>query len=179
MTERGPIFVLGDSRTGTTSLHKYFRDAGLRSIHYYNKESGMELPIPAHIEKNTPRLLEFIRTSGFEAFSDYPTRLFWRQLYDAFPSASFILSVRQSTDIWERSMLSYFPARGVAIDITSLRGAYERVNSRVMALFDGGDRRFLRLCIDDDAGENAGRLAEFLGMPGSVRLGRHNASGAA
>ncbi|WP_161492584.1 hypothetical protein [Pseudophaeobacter leonis] len=50
------IFVLGDSRTGTTTLHKFIKTAGLKSVHYFFKESGVTEPAHVEYEVNWERL---------------------------------------------------------------------------------------------------------------------------
>ncbi|MEM9043315.1 MAG: hypothetical protein AAGC81_01365 [Pseudomonadota bacterium] len=72
-----PVFAIGDSRTGTTLLHMFLQSAGFKSIHHYFTEIGVQhgnQPTQEETEQNWLRLEKFINDSGFEAFSEYPTR---------------------------------------------------------------------------------------------------------
>ena len=171
-----PIFVLGDSRTGTMSLHNYFLVNGLRSIHYFNRESGLSLPTHLNMEVNTKRFLAFVRESGFEAFSDYPTRVFYQALFDNYPNAAFILTSRKSTERWAKSMESYFSKFNQKVDIAALSRPYEGVNEKIRKLFGDGKRHFLDICIDGNSDENSTLLADFLGLTRDFTLGRDNSS---
>jgi hypothetical protein len=84
------VFLLGDSRTGTTSIHRLFCELGFNSVHFYLKESDqIENSILNH-DLNWQRLKSFICSSGFNAFADYPTRSFYRELVHWQPNARFI-----------------------------------------------------------------------------------------
>ena len=102
------IFVLGDSRTGTSSLGSYLAALGFRSKHYFVKESKQSSPDHENRKNNWQNLYEYIDGSGYSAFSDYPTRLYYKEIYNCFSDAYFILTVRSSTDRWLKSMVSYF-----------------------------------------------------------------------
>ncbi|MEM7741332.1 MAG: FkbM family methyltransferase, partial [Pseudomonadota bacterium] len=85
--KKQPVFILGDSRTGTTSLHRFLQSAGYNSIHYYFTESGVTEPAHLDRENNWEKLRAFIDTSEYDAFSDYPTRTFFRELMEAYTDA--------------------------------------------------------------------------------------------
>ena len=63
-TTARPVFVLGDSRTGTMTLHKFFQSAGFNSVHYFFKESGVTEPAHVDYAGNWDRLRAFIDGSG-------------------------------------------------------------------------------------------------------------------
>jgi hypothetical protein len=172
----GLIFVLGDSRTGTLSLHNYFLRNNIRSIHYFIEESGNSLPLHLASEENEKKALDFIRTSDYQAFSDYPTRYFFKQLIAAYPNAYFILTVRESIDRWANSMTSFFKKFNKEIDIKDLRDQYETTNELIRKSFNTKSSNFLEICIDADSVENSYKLADFLGLTRNVLLSRDNAT---
>ena len=157
------IFLLGDSRTGTTSIHQWFLDHGIRSIHYFVREAGLTEPLHRHRKANWPRLRTFIRESGFEAFTDYPTRAFFREIVHEFPAAHFILSVRKDISTWRTSMLHGL--KGNEAHIEFLTAFYVAWNEEIRALCAETGARFIEICIDDDDGQNGQKLATFVGIP--------------
>lgn len=177
-SQRGgrPIFVLGDSRTGTLSLSNYFRMNGLKSVHYFVSESRQTTPIHMNFSTNERYFFDYVQNSGMDAYTDYPTRAFFRRLYQDYPKAAFILSVRSSTDVWLASMQRFFDKFDQAIDITEARQAYEEVNTDIRTLFGDGTRYFLEICIDNDSTQNSKLLADFLGFSGDVMLSHDNSS---
>ncbi len=175
MAEAGqPIFVLGNSRTGTTSIHHWLCQRGIRSVHFFIEEAGLRQPLHRYRGENWPKLLQFIRQSGYRAFSDYPVRPFFRELRNEFPDAYFVLSHRRDLATWVGSMQRFFAGRN--LDIEFLRAFHIVWNEEIRCLFAEAGGRLLQLCIDADAGLNADRLAAFLGLPGGDRLPHLNAS---
>ncbi|MDW4549326.1 sulfotransferase [Defluviimonas sp. D31] len=170
------VFVLGDSRTGTTSLHHFFKSAGYQSIHYYFDESGVKKPAHLDIDGNWQRLKRFIVDSPYNAFSDYPTRIFYRQLFREFPTARFILSRRDSLETWKQSMVRYFRREQVDIDIEALSAHYINLNREIRATAAIDGRSLLEICIDEDDDENSRHLRAFLNIDGDVTIRRLNAS---
>jgi hypothetical protein len=157
------IFVLGDSRTATTSLHHWFLDQGIASLHYFVGEAALAEPLHRHRQANWPRLHQFIQHSGAEAFSDYPVRVFFRELAAAFPAAHFILTTRRDTATWRDSMTRYFADRPPDLDL--LEAFYVAWNEEIRALFAESGGRFLDLCIDAAPDLLGRRIAGFLDLP--------------
>ena len=173
-----PIFVLGDSRTGTKSLHNYFQVQGLRSTHYFVEQAGQTMPLHLNLQENEQKFMAYVAAAGLDAYSDYPTRTFFRRLHQDYPEAAFILSVRSSTERWLQSMRGFFGKFNQAIDGEELSAAYEGVNTAIRVLFADGSRHFLELCIDDDSSENSAKLADFLGFSQDFSLSKDNATDA-
>ncbi len=169
------VFVLGDSRTGTTSLHRFFMDAGLRSVHYFidevdeiAKAEGLDKPGFDHFK-------EFVESSGFDAFSDYPTRDFFDQLLTAYPEAYFILSTRKTPDIWRKSMLKFFQGRtDVEESIEKLTSYYLTINDRIRKAYESAPR-FIEVCMEDGSMYNSEKLCKFLNLERKVELLKLNA----
>jgi hypothetical protein len=156
------VFNLGDSRTGTTSVHEYLLRGGLKSIHYFVRDAGVAEPIHKFRAANWEKLRNFIVTSGYEAFSDYPIRLFHRELAEHFPDAYFVLTVRESLATWRESMRILQPQARLDFDL--LQAYYLCYNEEIRCNCAELGRRFLELVIEDDARVNARRLRDFLGL---------------
>jgi hypothetical protein len=172
------VFVLGDSRTGTMSIHRFLKSAGYQSIHYFFKESGVTEPAHADRDGNWDRLRAFIDSGEFNAFSDYPTRTFFRELMAEYPDASFILTRRNSLDTWRRSMTEFFAKFQRPINVDKLAVLHVQLNNEIVALADAGGHRLCDLCIDDDADVNGARLSAFLGLDEVHSLGWENSTSA-
>lgn len=175
---RGKIFVLGDSRTGTMTLHKFLQSAGFRSIHYFFKESGVTEPAHADYDANWARFRAFIDGGKYDAFTDYPTRTFYRDLFAEYPDARFILTTRKDVDTWRTSMETFFSKFGMNINIDKLTGSYLRINDAVRDLAAETGAPFLEICIDDDGGDNSAALSEFLDLDAPAELGHENSTAA-
>lgn len=173
---RRPVFVLGNSRTGTLSMHRFFIQNGLRSVHNYLVPAHQLTPLHEHITENERNFLAFLSKEQYDCYSDYPTRFFYRLLHDRYPNAAFILTVRESTKRWERSMSEFFGKFSIRLDIDALRESYEAVNEDIRGLFVDGHPRLLEVCIDEDSVQNSRKLAEFLGLPEGMPLSKNNAT---
>jgi len=86
------IFNLGLSRTGTTSMHKATQALGMRSTHALN---GGGWPLCHYIYPMMRNDFQWLDIwNQFDAFHDLPIPLFYRQFYQQFPDAKFILTPR-------------------------------------------------------------------------------------
>lgn len=162
------VFVIGDSRTGTTSLHRFFLDLGLKSIHYYLDQAKLVPPIHTDYQGNWQRLKKFYLQTSYEAFSDFPTRFYYREIFELFPKARFILSRRESVEKWQQSMRNFFIKRGKQIDLDHLTRVHVDFNESIRELFAAHpEAHFLELVIDEDSRENSVKLKSFLNMSSS------------
>lgn len=173
-TGRGRIFVLGDSRTGTTALHNLFARNAIKSKHYFMEEARQTDPIHVDYAGNRDRFFEYLATTDVVAFSDYPTRFFFRELHERQPEANFILTARSSTEIWRRSMDSYFGKFGIKLDIEELVLSYEEINKEIEDLYSE-DRNFLKITIDE-GDDNNQKIANFIGWKTYFPLTKDNAA---
>ncbi|MEM6565665.1 MAG: sulfotransferase [Pseudomonadota bacterium] len=176
------VFVLGDSRTGTTSLHRFLQNAGYKSIHYYFKHSGVRQnseitqTVGEETEDNWVLLKRFIDTSGYSAFSDYPTRTFFRELMENYPDAHFILTTRKDIETWQRSMTDFMGKFGFDLNIPALTKAHIAINQQIRETAEKFGNKLCEIDIDASSSANAETLATFLELPEVVPLGRENAS---
>ena len=92
------IFVIGLSKTGTTSLHSAFDILGINSIHYpqYYQLSGQDLEFKWHWKFERSR-----------AFSDIPVIAFLDELLKKYPESCVIYTSREKTT-WLESCRKHF-----------------------------------------------------------------------
>lgn len=176
------VFVLGDSRTGTTTIHKYLQTLGYNSIHYYFKDSGvLEYnenlgEYKDYIKENWIKMKKFIDESGYDAFSDYPTRIFYEELMGHYKDGFFILTKRKNTKIWQESMLSFMGKHNISIDIDILTGHYERINSAIRKKSKEYSIRFCEINIDQDDKNISRKLSSFFNLKRNISIGHENSS---
>src|SRR5438105_1086381 len=96
------IVGAGLSRTGTTSLHRALNFLGFRSLHYAPERL-------ADILDGRARNPSFRRYDDVDAVVDVPAAFFYRELLEAYPESSCILTLRHEDDWW--SSISGFFAR--------------------------------------------------------------------
>lgn len=175
---RPKVFVVGLSRTGTTTLTVALRRLGYLAAHWVNPATGqMLLPADAAI---------------FDAMADAPVADAVEELADRYPQARFILTLRPAAS-WERSLLALMRrehgiagAEALARFIRSgaggmhggrwaevcarqllvpggLAAAPAAHAERVRARFRHEPQRLLEF--DLWAGDGWGKLCAFLGLP--------------
>ena len=164
------VFVVGLSKTGTTSLHAALEKLGLHSIH--NPEAMLS------IEKGelafSPALAE-----RYDALSDLPIAAYFRELDRAYPSARFILTTREEAG-WLASCANHFDPSAFrpnaivrrlvervyaspVFDAELFRAARHRHDAGVRAYF--ADRPGKLLIIDTAQADKWEPVCEFLGLP--------------
>lgn len=173
---RKQVFVLGDSRTGTTSLHKFFMDCGLSSKHYFVDEINEIAARDGFDRHYYPHFLKFVKESGYDAFSDYPTRNYFRELLRDFPDSYFILSVRKDAEAWRGSMMRFFMGNEAILnDLPRLTKLHSKINNEIRSRYASANR-FIEIDIDDGNEVNSAVLANFLDITSTVDLMRLNAT---
>jgi hypothetical protein len=109
----GKIFGIGFYKTGTTTLYDALRILGYHTVNgdklgsYPGADDGATLL--GRIREGDYRLPTF---EMFEAFTDNPYFGIWRQIYDQFPDARYILTVRDERR-WIDSCEKFFRNRRV------------------------------------------------------------------
>lgn len=163
------VFVIGLSKTGTTSLHAALERLGYRSIH--NPEAMLRVDGEA-----LAVVTDFARS--YDALSDLPIAAFYRELDAAFPGSRFILTTRDE-DSWVASCRNHFdPAvfrpnalirklvervYGTPVfDDAKFREALRRHDREARAYFASRPRDFCE--IDIAAPEKWAPLTAFLGI---------------
>lgn len=169
------VFILGDSRTGTSTLGTFLKALGFNSIHYYVNEARQIQPDHLNHSENWKNLQTFIDGSEYNAFSDYPTRLFYKELSKKY-DAKFILTTRKDTKTWKNSMEKYFSKFNLNLNLVTLEKAYLDINQDIRKFFKDEDKIFLEICIDDDSTMNSNKIKTFLGIYTNVEMGWDNKS---
>jgi hypothetical protein len=107
----GKIFGIGFYKTGTTSLYEALRVLGYHTVNgdrpgsYFGADDGATLI--RQIDAGDYRLPTF---EQFDAFTDNPYFRIWRQIYDLYPDARYILTVRDEGP-WIESCVKFYRNR--------------------------------------------------------------------
>lgn len=99
----GKIFCIGFNKTGTTSIKQAFIDLGFR----VGDQRTAELMIRSYSQGDYGPLIDYCR--GAQVFQDIPFSRpdVYKVLDAAFPGSKFILTVRDSPEVWFRSLLNF------------------------------------------------------------------------
>lgn len=97
------IFCIGNNKTGTTSLEKFFKD------HNYNvaNQREAELLMDDYIDRNWKPIIKY--TKKYEVFQDVPfsNKYTYAIMHATYPNAKFILSVRDTAEQWYNSISKF------------------------------------------------------------------------
>lgn len=135
------VFVIGFQKTGTTSLESALELFGYR---VYGGDKNLmkffdDRDLKAYIKAT---LIQW------DAVQDMPWPLFYKQLYDLYPDAKFILTKR-NTEAWIKSVVRHFgqvriPLHRKIYQVPKAEGyeesyieKYEKHNSEVLRFFKG------------------------------------------
>ena len=125
---RPKVFVVGFSKTATTTLHKFFAANGCRSVHW-SMEDGRFLAgvITTNVQSGRPILASI---DGYDVYSELSyaggsvyleANCYFKELHAAYPDAYFILNVRD-TESWIASRAKHVgrskKARGSLIELS-------------------------------------------------------------
>lgn len=113
MQYAGKVFGIGFHKTGTTSLAAALQHLGYKTIHgdgrgsWRSADEGRTLI--QFMERGDYRLptLEL-----FDAFLDNPYFSIWQRLYELYPDAKFIHTIRNDDD-WIESCVKYYAGRRI------------------------------------------------------------------
>lgn len=120
------VFCIGLNKTGTTSLNAFMDANGYKTG---NQAEGEKL-IRDYTHENWDAIISFCATADF--FQDLPfsapkTAVV---LLNAYPNSKFILTLRQSPEMWYESLVSFhkkvFSAKGEKPTATELKAAKYR-----------------------------------------------------
>jgi len=176
----GKIFGIGFYKTGTTTLYEALRILGYHTINgdklgsYPGADDGATLI--RQIDAGDYRLPTF---GMFEAFTDNPYFSIWRQIYDLYPDAKYIMTTREEQR-WIDSCVKFFrhrrmrpmrlwmfgPHANPAKDAASRQAwldAYRAHNAAVRQFFASRPQQFFEFDPTREPGWE--RLCAFLGAP--------------
>ncbi|WP_234571670.1 sulfotransferase family protein [Rhodohalobacter sp. 614A] len=106
--KRKKVFIIGFHKTGTSSMGKAFQILGYRVCGNIKKGRDYEkvdMPTREYILSKAEEL-----TSRYDCFQDTPWFMFYKELYEMYPDAYFILTIRPDEN-WIKSVLSHFSER--------------------------------------------------------------------
>jgi len=97
------VFVIGFNKTGTTSIKLALQELGYKLGEQHKFESLLPQIIKGEYDE-TFKLIE-----KAEAFQDIPfsTPNFYKKLFEKYPNAYYILSVRESSETWFKSLMNF------------------------------------------------------------------------
>ncbi len=135
------VFVIGFQKTGTTSLEHALQHLGYRV--YGGDKNLMKF-------ENTNDLMAYIKKTleSWDVVQDMPWPLFYKELYELYPDAKFILTIR-NTDKWIESVVNYFASIRVPLHRkiygvpcaegyeSAYRTVYDDHNAEVKTFFKG------------------------------------------
>src|SRR5690554_1167223 len=103
------VFIIGFQKTGTTSVEYALEHLGYRV--YGGDKNLMKYT-------NTEDLKNYIKNtlSSWDAAQDMPWPLFYKELYELYPDAKYILTLRDSKK-WIRSVVTYFASIRIPLHI--------------------------------------------------------------
>ncbi|WP_242155134.1 sulfotransferase family protein [Aestuariivivens sediminis] len=133
------VFVIGFQKTGTTSLEHALQYLGYRV--YGGDKNLMKYT-------NSDDLKAYIKTTlhSWDAVQDMPWPLFYKELYEIYPEAKYILTLR-NTNTWIRSVVTYFASIRIPLHKTiygvpcaegyefRYKEVYEQTNARILKFF--------------------------------------------
>ncbi|MGY0392942.1 sulfotransferase family protein [Bizionia sp. KMM 8389] len=133
------VFILGFQKTGTTSLEHALQFLGYRV--YGGDKNLMKIADATDLKQYIKQTLV-----DWDAAQDMPWPLFYKELYEVYPDAKYILTVRDSQK-WIRSVVTYFasiriPLHKKIYDVPCAEGyesryleVYEKSNAAILAFF--------------------------------------------
>lgn len=99
------FFVIGFNKTGTTTI-----ESALKELNFRLGDQSISEYLTRDIIRNSnyKKLFEYCKTS--QAFQDIPFSLpgVYKKLDEEFPNSKFILTVRDSSDQWYKSMCKFY-----------------------------------------------------------------------
>ncbi|KAK4548606.1 hypothetical protein LTR36_009516 [Oleoguttula mirabilis] len=156
-TLRPKIFVIGLSKTGTTSIGDALALLGYKRLGWKDIRSRHLV----HTWANGDYGALIDQTRYFDAFEDLPWPFMYRQMAEMYPDAKFLLSLRKDEQTWLRSMrrhvgrgpwqpYSYFyGATQVDGNEEAVLNAYRNHTDSVRAYFRELPHRYAEINIDE------------------------------
>lgn len=151
------VFVLGLSKTGTTSIGNALELLGYRRLGWRDIRSRHM--VHTFVNGDQTPLVDLTRY--YDAFEDLPWPLLYREMAELYPDAKFILSLRKNEETWLRSMKTHV-GRGRWLPYTHFYGAdtyegnedvirqsYLNHTRNVRDYFQDKPDRYVELNIDD------------------------------
>jgi hypothetical protein len=99
------VFCIGANKTGTTSMFLEFHRMGLKTN---KRRDGAPELVKYYLNGNFDEIIKFCEK--YEAFQDVPFSLpnTYKYLHESYPDAKFILTLRDSPDVWYGSLIRHY-----------------------------------------------------------------------
>jgi hypothetical protein len=142
MKSRDKIFCIGYNKSGSSSLAYSIQELGFSLMDL----SAGERLLPSYTKSNlystdifSKELLSFSESA--DLFKDVPFSLpnVWRIIYDGYPDAKFILSVRDSSEQWFKSITNFHASFATLTSwksVNEVKYCYTKTNSTNSFLYD-------------------------------------------
>ncbi|EMD01152.1 hypothetical protein BAUCODRAFT_198853 [Baudoinia panamericana UAMH 10762] len=154
---RPKIFIIGLSKTGTTSIGDALALLGYKRLGW--KDIRSRHLVHTWANGDVDALID--QTHYYDAFEDLPWPFMYRQMAEMYPDAKFVLSLRKDEQTWLRSMRRHV-SRGEWLPYEYFYGAtevdghedvvlhsYLNHTENVRAYFQHQPHRYTELNIDD------------------------------
>lgn len=167
------VFVIGLNRTGTMSM-----ETALELLNYKVKPYSDQLVYDVYKTQSPIELIKK-QSKNYDAFRDIPWCKYWKCIYEIYPNAKYILTVRDNPDKWLNSLTNHtinfvsqnrkevletnrliYGYRYPAYHKNEFKKQYIEHNLKVRRFFKGKDN-FIEMCLSDDK-DNWNTLCNFL-----------------
>lgn len=172
------IFVLGLSKTGTTSIGNALALLGYKRLGW--KDIKSRHLVSSYLHGETEALLW--QTQHYDAFEDLPWPFVYREVAERWPDAKFVLSLRRDEETWVRSLRRHL-GRGPWAPAKAIYGAdsvegneevvlevYRNHSAAVREYFADKPEKLVEIVIDDRDG-NWEKLCEVARCPADKMKG--------
>ncbi|KJX96838.1 hypothetical protein TI39_contig598g00020 [Zymoseptoria brevis] len=168
------VFVIGLSKTGTTSIGDALEILGYRRLGWADTRSR----IMVHTWMNGNKATNFELSQLWDAFEDLPWPVMYREMAEKYPDAKFLLSRRKDEETWLQSMAVhvgrgkwkpyayFYGADTFEGNEDIMRQAYRGHMREVRAFFNDKPGRLWEMSIDDDGDVNWDVLCQIASCPG-------------
>jgi hypothetical protein len=187
------IFNISFQRTGTSSFHFFMKNNGFKSLHSSNechrhfRTKGTYLKDTLHEINNMTPLDNLI--NRYDCFSDNPWMMFYEYLEKKYPTAKFILSLRDSYS-WISSMIRimggvtpsywepilYGTNGDVIFNEKKVLNIYETHIKNVTNFFENKKEKILIYNLNENNEEITKKIERFIGFKSKVTFGNDNAT---
>lgn len=104
------LICAGYPKTGSKSCSEALRILGFTVADYVETAEFLSYVWRDFIEGKVTidAVIAEYKRNGFDTNQDFPGNFMWKDLYNASPNAKVILTVRESTEKWQKSLANYF-----------------------------------------------------------------------
>lgn len=171
------VFVIGLSKTGTTSIGDALDLLGYKRLGWKNVRSRQLV----HTWANGDYDALISQTQYYDALEDLPWPSMYQEMASLYPDAKFLLSLRKDEQTWLRSMRThvsrgpwspykyFYGAEDIDGNEEVVLQSYRNHTAKVRAFFQDQPHRYAELVIDSDSGANWDSLCQVAECPNGGR----------